>query len=52
MVKLVTPCFVITVECQINHDCYVQHRLEVLHVCVNFFIILWQVGNVLIDKHP
>jgi hypothetical protein len=41
VVKLMAPCFVITVECRVNHDCCVQHGMEVLHVCVNFFIVLW-----------
>jgi hypothetical protein len=41
VVKLMTPCFVVTVECQVNHGCCVQHRLKALHMCINFFIILW-----------
>jgi hypothetical protein len=41
VVKLTSPCFVITVECRVNHGCYIQHRLEALHVCVNFFVVLW-----------
>jgi hypothetical protein len=44
VVKLVTLCFVITVECRVNHGCCVQHHLEARHVCINFFIVLWQVG--------
>jgi hypothetical protein len=40
VVKLLTPCFIITVECQVNHGCCVQHHLEVLHMCINFFIVL------------
>jgi hypothetical protein len=40
VVKLMTPCFIITVEGQINHDCCIQHRLEALHVCIKFFIVL------------
>jgi hypothetical protein len=41
VVKLVTPCFIITVECWVNHGCCVLHRLEVLHMRVNFFVVLW-----------
>jgi hypothetical protein len=52
VVKLMTPCFVITVKCWVNHGCYIQHLLEAPHVCINFFIILWQVGSELIDEHP
>jgi hypothetical protein len=44
VVRLVTLCFIIMVMCRVNHGCYVQHRLEVLHVCINFFDVLWQVG--------
>jgi hypothetical protein len=44
VVRLVTPCFVITVECRVHHGCCVQHRLEALHVRVEFFVIFWQVG--------
>jgi hypothetical protein len=39
VVMLVTPCFILTVERRVNHGCCIQHRLEVLHICVNFFII-------------
>jgi hypothetical protein len=46
VVKLVTTCFIITVECWVNHGCYIQHHFEVLHVCINFFVVLWQVGGV------
>jgi hypothetical protein len=42
--KLMSPCFMITVECLVHHGCCVQHRLEALHVCVDFFIAFWQVG--------
>jgi hypothetical protein len=52
VVRLVTPCFIITVKCQVNHGCYVQHRLEAPHICINFFIVLWQVGGHLIGEHP
>jgi hypothetical protein len=41
VVRLVTPCFMITVECRVNHGCCVQHRLEVLHLSIDFFIVLW-----------
>jgi hypothetical protein len=41
VVKLVAPCFGITVEFRVNHGCCVQHRLEVLHVCINLFVVLW-----------
>jgi hypothetical protein len=44
VVRLVTPCFIVTVECWLNHGCCIQHRLEALHVSIDFFIILWQVG--------
>jgi hypothetical protein len=40
VVKLLTPCFIITVECQVNHGCCVQHHRQVLHMCINFFIVL------------
>jgi hypothetical protein len=52
MVRLVTSCFVITVEHRVNHGCYIQHHLDVLYMCVNFFVILWHVGGELIDEHP
>jgi hypothetical protein len=41
VVMLVTPCFIVMVECQVIHGSYVQHRLEALYVCVDFFIVLW-----------
>jgi hypothetical protein len=44
LVRLVTSCFIIMVECWVNHGCCVQHHLEGLHMCVNFFVDLWQVG--------
>jgi hypothetical protein len=44
LVRLVTSCFIIMVKCWVNHGCCVQHRLEGLHMCVNFFVVLWQVG--------
>jgi hypothetical protein len=44
VVKLVTPCFIFMVECRVNHGWYVQHHLEALHMCVNFFDVLCQVG--------
>jgi hypothetical protein len=43
--QLMTPCFIITVECWVNHGCCVQHHLESLHVCINFFVVIWQVSN-------
>jgi hypothetical protein len=49
--KLMTPCFIIMVECRVNHGCCIQHHLEVLHMCINFFIVLWQVGSELINEH-
>jgi TRAP-type C4-dicarboxylate transport system permease large subunit len=30
VVKLMTPCFGIMVECSVNYGCYVQHCLEAL----------------------
>jgi hypothetical protein len=44
MVRLVTPPFIIMVECRVYHSYRVQHHLEVLHVCVDFFVVFWQVG--------
>jgi hypothetical protein len=41
VVRLMTPCFIITVECQVHHGCCVQYHLEALHVRVHFFIVLW-----------
>jgi hypothetical protein len=52
VVKLMTPCFVMTVECRVNHGCCIQHHLEVLHVCNNLLVVLWQVGSQLIDQNP
>jgi hypothetical protein len=52
VVKLMTPSFIITVKCWVNHDCCVQHRLEAFHVCINFFVVIWQVGSELINEHP
>jgi hypothetical protein len=52
VVKLVTLCFIITVECQVNHGRCIQHHLEAIHMCINLFVVLWQVGSELIDKHP
>jgi hypothetical protein len=52
VVKLVTLCFIIMVECRVNHGRCIQHQLEALHMCINLFIVLWQVGSELIDKHP
>jgi hypothetical protein len=47
-----TPCFIIMVEYQVDHGCCAQHRLEALLVCINFFVVLRQVGSELIDEHP
>jgi hypothetical protein len=44
VVMLVTPCFILMVEHRVNHGCCIQHRLEALHVCVDFFIMFWKVG--------
>jgi hypothetical protein len=52
VVKLMTPCFIIMVECRVNHICCIQHHVESLHMCVNFSFVLWQVGSQLIDEHP
>jgi hypothetical protein len=52
VVMLVTPSIIIMVEHWVHHSCCVQHRLEVLHVCFNFFVIFWQVGGELINDHP
>jgi hypothetical protein len=41
VVKLMTPCFAVTVEGRVNHGCRVQHRLEALYVCIDFFIVFW-----------
>jgi hypothetical protein len=46
------PLFILTVERQVNHGCCIQHRLEALHMCVDFFIVFWKVGGELIDEHP
>jgi hypothetical protein len=51
VVKLMTPCFIITMECRVNHGCCIQHRLEALYMCINFFVVLRQVGSELIDEH-
>jgi hypothetical protein len=45
VVMLMAPCFILTVKCRVNHDCCVQHRLEALYVCVDFFIIFWLGGG-------
>jgi hypothetical protein len=44
VVKLMTPCFIIMVEHRVNNGCCIQHRLEALHMCVNFFLVFWKVG--------
>jgi hypothetical protein len=40
VVLLMNPCFAITVECRVDFGCCVKHRLEVLHKCINFFVVL------------
>jgi hypothetical protein len=32
VVMLMTPSFIFTVECRVNHGCCVQHHLEALYV--------------------
>jgi hypothetical protein len=45
VVMLMTPCFIVTVECQVSHDCCIQHHLEARHMCVDFSIWpLWPGG--------
>jgi hypothetical protein len=39
VVKLVTPYFIVTVEDWVNHGSCVQHRLEALYMCIDFFIV-------------
>jgi hypothetical protein len=51
VVKLMTSYFAITVEDQVNHGCCVQHRLEVLYMHIDFFIVFRQVGCELVDEH-
>jgi hypothetical protein len=43
--------FIITVKCWVQHGCCVQHRLEALHVCIDFFVVFGRWGE-LIDEHP
>jgi hypothetical protein len=52
MVALVTPYFTVVVEDWVNHGCYVQHHLEALYMCIDFFIVFRQVGCELADEHP
>jgi hypothetical protein len=52
VVKLVTPYFAIMVEGPVNHGCYIQHRLEALYICIDFFIVIRQVGCQLVAEHP
>jgi hypothetical protein len=40
VVLLMTPCFTITVECRVNYGCCVEHHVDVLHMCINFFVVL------------
>jgi hypothetical protein len=51
MVKLVTLISIILVVNRVHHDCCVQHRLEVLYMHVDLFIILRQVGSELVNDH-
>jgi hypothetical protein len=50
VVKLMTPCFAVMVEGRVNHGCRVQHRLEALYVCIDFFIVFWQLWSE-VDEH-
>jgi hypothetical protein len=52
VVKLVTLYFTIIGEGRVNHGCCVQHRLEALYMCIDFFIIYRQVGCELVGEHP
>jgi hypothetical protein len=51
VVKLMTPCFAVTVEGWVNHGYRIQHCLEALYVCINFFIVLWQLRSELVEEH-
>jgi hypothetical protein len=45
VVMLMTLCFILTVKRWVNHGCCVLHRLEMLHVCIDFFVVFWKVGG-------
>jgi hypothetical protein len=47
-----TPYFAITIEDWVNHGCCVDHRLEVLYMRIDFFIVFRQVRYELVDEHP
>jgi hypothetical protein len=52
VVILVTPIFVLLVVDYICHGCYVQLHLQAFDMCVDFFIIFWQMEGDLIDEDP
>jgi hypothetical protein len=52
VVKLMTPYFIVTVKDRVNHGCCIQHRLEALYMCIDFFIVFRQVGCELVNEHP
>jgi hypothetical protein len=51
MVNLMTPCFAIAVKDWVKHDCCIQHCLEVLYMCIDFFMVFRQVVCELVDEH-
>jgi hypothetical protein len=51
VVKLMTPYLAVTVEDWVDHGCCIQHHLEVLYMCIDFFIVFRQVECELIDEH-
>jgi hypothetical protein len=51
MVKLLAPYFTVTVENRVNHGCCVQHRLELLYMRIDFFIVFRKVGCELVNEH-
>jgi hypothetical protein len=52
VVKLVTPYSTVMVMDWVHHSCCIQHRLEALYMCIDFFIVFRQVGYELVDEHP
>jgi hypothetical protein len=52
VVKLLTSVSIVMVTNRFHHDCCIQHRLEVLYMCIDFFIVLRQVGCELVNEHP
>jgi hypothetical protein len=52
VVKLMASYFIVTVEVQVNHGCCVQHCLQELYMCIDFFIVFRQVGCELVNEHP